>query len=164
MPVPDYGTGSSWLDNVWLAAGLPFVLAVLLRLVDLISLPRWDELWTLLSARGWLSDSVPRIAEGSYDRAELYTIMVGWSLELFGDSLVVALRRHPWRDWVRLSQLRDLGAAQRRTARGRRMPSATAPLQSVIRARTGLATGTSLVVVNPNQGLCDGVATTDASE
>jgi hypothetical protein len=82
-------TGLSWLDNLWLAASLLFALAVLLRLVDLTSLPRWDEMWTLLSARGWLRDGVPRIGEGAYERAELYTILMAWLLKLFGDSLVV---------------------------------------------------------------------------
>jgi hypothetical protein len=89
LPVADRGTALSWLDNVWLAAALLLVLAVLLRLVELTSLPRWDELWTLLAARGWLSEGVPRIGDGAYERAELYTILVAWCLKLFGDSLVV---------------------------------------------------------------------------
>ena len=80
----------SKLDNLWAAAGIMFVFATLIRLIDLDSLPRWDELFTLLAARGWLSDGVPRIASGVYSRAELYTIFVAWWMKLFGDSVVVA--------------------------------------------------------------------------
>ena len=79
-----------WLDHVWVACGILFILSVLMRLVDLGQLARFDELYTLLAARGWMSDGVPRIAEGVYDRAELYTIFIAWWLKLFGDSLIVA--------------------------------------------------------------------------
>ena len=80
----------SWLNNLWAAGAFLFTLSVLVRLVDIGQLARFDELYTLLAARGWLADGVPRIAEGLYDRAELYTILVAWCLELFGDNLVVA--------------------------------------------------------------------------
>lgn len=78
------------LSSIWAAAILLMVLAILVRLIDLSQLARFDELYTLLAARGWLSDGVPRIAEGTYSRAQLYTMFVAWWLKLFGDSLVVA--------------------------------------------------------------------------
>jgi hypothetical protein len=80
----------SWLGNLWTASALLFILAILVRLPDLDQLARFDELYTLLAARGWLSDGIPRIAEGVYSRAELYTIFVAEWLRLFGDNLVVA--------------------------------------------------------------------------
>ena len=80
---------AAW-DNVWLSAGLLFAAAVLIRLIDLDHLPRNDELYTVLAARGWLTDGVPRIADGIYDRAELYTILVAQFFRVLGESLVVA--------------------------------------------------------------------------
>jgi hypothetical protein len=81
---------SSWLGNVWAASAFLFTLSILVRLVDLGQLARFDELYTLLAARGWLNEGVPRIADGVYSRAELYTIFIAGWLKLFGDSLVVA--------------------------------------------------------------------------
>ena len=80
----------SWLGHLWAACAFLFILSVLVRLPDLDQLARFDELYTLLAARGWLSEGVPRIAEGVYARAELYTIFVAGWLKLFGDRLVVA--------------------------------------------------------------------------
>lgn len=80
----------AWHADVWLAASLVFLLSILVRLADLGQLARFDELYTLLSARGWLSDGVPHIADGIYDRAEAYTVFIGWWLALFGDNLIVA--------------------------------------------------------------------------
>jgi hypothetical protein len=80
----------SWLGNLWVASAFLLILSILVRLVDLGQLARFDELYTLLAARGWLSDGEPRIAEGVYSRAELYTIFIAWWLKLFGDTLVVA--------------------------------------------------------------------------
>jgi len=80
----------SWLGNLWAAAGFLLILSILVRLVDLGQLARFDELYTLLAARGWLSDGVPRIADGVYSRAELYTIFIAGWLKPFGDSLIVA--------------------------------------------------------------------------
>jgi hypothetical protein len=82
--------GLSWVSNPWLAAGLLLILSIVVRLFDLNQLARWDELWTMLAAQGWLREGVPRIAHGVYSRTELYTIFVAWCLERFGDNLVVA--------------------------------------------------------------------------
>jgi hypothetical protein len=80
----------SWLGSLWAASAFLFILSILVRLVDLGQLARFDELYTLLAARGWLNEGVPRIAEGVYARAELYTIFIAGWLQLFGHSLVVA--------------------------------------------------------------------------
>lgn len=79
-----------WLGQVWAASAVLFAVSVLIRLVDIGQLARFDELYTLLAARGWLASGVPRIGEGVYSRVELYTIFIGWCLKLFGDNLVVA--------------------------------------------------------------------------
>lgn len=67
-----------------------FTTSVLIRLIGLDHVPAFDELYTLLAARGWLVDGVPRIADGVYERAELYTILVAQFFRAFGESLVVA--------------------------------------------------------------------------
>ena len=69
---------------------LLFFLSVVIGAIGLDHLPRNDELYTLLAARGWLIDGVPRIADGVYDRAQLYTILVAQFLRVFGESLAVA--------------------------------------------------------------------------
>ncbi len=43
----------------------------------------------MLAARGWLDHGRPTIADGLYDRAWLYAIVVGRFLQAFGDNLVV---------------------------------------------------------------------------
>ena len=55
-----------------------FVGSLLIRLIDLGSPPQFDEMYTVLAAHGWLIDGEPRIAEGLYDRARLYTMIVAW--------------------------------------------------------------------------------------
>jgi 4-amino-4-deoxy-L-arabinose transferase-like glycosyltransferase len=80
----------SWLSSRSTACLLLFSLALLVRLVDIDQLARFDELYTLQAAEGWMNEGVPRIANGIYDRALLYTILVAQCLKLFGDSLVVA--------------------------------------------------------------------------
>ena len=69
---------------------LLFFLSVVIGAIGLDHLPRNDEFYTLLAARGWLIDGVPRIADGVYDRAQLYTILVAQFLRVFGESLAVA--------------------------------------------------------------------------
>jgi hypothetical protein len=80
----------SWLGHLWVAGVFLFILSILVRLVDLEQLARFDEIYTMLAARGWLEHHVPRIADGVYSRAELYTVFIAGWLKLFGDSLVVA--------------------------------------------------------------------------
>jgi 4-amino-4-deoxy-L-arabinose transferase-like glycosyltransferase len=77
-------------SNVWLSIALLFAVSLLARLPGLDHLPRHDELYTLLAARGWVMDGVPRIGDGIYGRALLFTMIVGWLFETFGESLVVA--------------------------------------------------------------------------
>jgi 4-amino-4-deoxy-L-arabinose transferase-like glycosyltransferase len=77
-------------DNVWLCATILLAISILIRLIDLNHLPRNDELYTVLAARGWLVDGVPRIADGVYGRAQLYTIIVAEFFRAFGESMVVA--------------------------------------------------------------------------
>jgi uncharacterized membrane protein len=69
---------------------LLFSLALLVRLVDIGHLARFDELYTLPAAQNWMNEGVPRIADGVYDRAQLYTMLLAGWFKLFGDSLVVA--------------------------------------------------------------------------
>jgi hypothetical protein len=78
------------LSSRWTACVFLFSLALLVRLVDIDQLARFDELYTLPAAQGWMNEGVPRIANGIYDRALLYTILVAQWLKLFGDNLVVA--------------------------------------------------------------------------
>lgn len=73
-----------------LAALLLFSLAVLLALTDIDHLPSTDELYHVLAAKGWLSEGVPRIGDGVYDRAQLFTVLTAWSFQLLGESFVVA--------------------------------------------------------------------------
>jgi 4-amino-4-deoxy-L-arabinose transferase-like glycosyltransferase len=77
-------------SNVWPSIALLCAVAVLIRLPGLDHFPRNDELYTVLAARSWLIDGVLRIGDGVYDRASLFTIMVAWLFQIFGESLAVA--------------------------------------------------------------------------
>jgi 4-amino-4-deoxy-L-arabinose transferase-like glycosyltransferase len=77
-------------SNVWLSIALLFAVSLLARLPGLDHFPRIDELYTLLAARGWMIDGIPRIGDGIYDRTPLFTMMIAWFFETFGESLVVA--------------------------------------------------------------------------
>ena len=52
--------------------------------------PHYDELFHVLAARGMLQSGKPVIADGIYDRSELFTSAVAWSYRYFGDSLMAA--------------------------------------------------------------------------
>jgi hypothetical protein len=80
----------SWLTTPWAASLILFGLAILVRLVDIGQLARFDELYTLPAAQNMMREGVPRIANGIYDRAELYTMLLAGWFKLFGDSLVAA--------------------------------------------------------------------------
>ena len=67
-----------------------FVGSLLIRLIDLGSPPEFDELYTVLAAHNWSIDGEPRIGEGLYDRARLYTMIVAWFFNGLGESIVVA--------------------------------------------------------------------------
>ena len=76
--------------NLWISVAVLLGASILIRLINLNHLPLNDELYTVLAARGWLTDGVPRIADGVYDRALLYTITVAQFFRAFGESLLVA--------------------------------------------------------------------------
>ena len=78
------------LEDVRVASLLVFAGSVLIRLPGLHRLPWTDELYTMMAAHGWLSDGVPRIGEGVYNRAEGFTALIAWFFRAFGESLVVA--------------------------------------------------------------------------
>ena len=77
-------------SNRWLSALLLFAVSLAIRLPGLDHFPRNDELYTLLAARGWLIDGIPHIADGVYERSQLFTRIVAWFFHQFGESLVVA--------------------------------------------------------------------------
>jgi len=83
-------TADATRAGLWLSIVVLLSTSVLIRLVGLDDLPREDELYTTLAARGWLADGVPRIADGIYDRAQTYTILVANFFDAFGTSLLVA--------------------------------------------------------------------------
>ncbi|MFW6093133.1 MAG: ArnT family glycosyltransferase [Pseudomonadota bacterium] len=72
-------------------AGLGFV-AFLLAMVGSRSntLANGDELYHLIAASSWLESGEFRVGEGEYDRASLYTRLVGVAYALFGESLASA--------------------------------------------------------------------------
>ena len=71
----------------------PLVCALTVALFALFHLrepPHFDELYTLLAARGWLATGAPRIAAGVYERSLLFTALVGSTFALVGESLATA--------------------------------------------------------------------------
>ncbi len=74
----------------WPIALLVVLATAALYSINLDRLPHPDELHHILAARGLLESGEPRIAEGLYTRAILYTWLVAWSYELFGVSLAAA--------------------------------------------------------------------------
>lgn len=67
-----------------------FTFSVLIRFIDIDRPPHVDELYHIMAAQGWLAYGEPRIADGLYTRAELFTILVAGALGVFGDNLVAA--------------------------------------------------------------------------
>lgn len=76
---------AGWLELLLLGA-----LALAVRLAWLGADLHIDELYHLLAARGWNEQGVPAIGTGVYDRALLFTALVGWSLETLGGSVLAA--------------------------------------------------------------------------
>jgi len=66
------------------------LVALGLRLGDVTRPPIFDELYHVLAARSWVIDGAFRIADGVYDRAAAFTVLIGTAFEVFGDSLIVA--------------------------------------------------------------------------
>jgi 4-amino-4-deoxy-L-arabinose transferase-like glycosyltransferase len=80
-------------ERAWTASAGPFAVfgvALAVRLWLLAGPPHIDELYTVLAAEGWLAEGVPRIADGLYPRAWLYTAFVASWFEWFGSGIVSA--------------------------------------------------------------------------
>lgn len=75
-----------------LVAALTVLLAALgVRLLGASDAPMIpDEYYTILAARSYAAEGVPRIGGGEYVRAPAFTALVASSLTLFGDSLLAA--------------------------------------------------------------------------
>ena len=73
----------------WLAPLALFLLALAAFTANLGHPPRFDELYHVLGARGYLADGQPSIADGVYERVELFTISVALLFDWFGESLAV---------------------------------------------------------------------------
>lgn len=52
--------------------------------------PKFDELYHVLGARGYIEFGEPRIAEGIYSRVSLFTAMIAALFTSFGESMVIA--------------------------------------------------------------------------
>lgn len=76
--------------SVWWSVLALLLVAVGIRLINLDGLPRIDELYTVMAAGGWLEHGVPRVGDGVYERAELYTVLVAQFFRIFGEGLVAA--------------------------------------------------------------------------
>lgn len=74
----------------WFAALMLFAVAAILRSLPLWEVARFDELYHVLAAQGWLATNEFRIGEGIYDRGSLYTLLTALSFKLFGVSLEAA--------------------------------------------------------------------------
>ena len=77
-------------QTTWFAIALLTALAALLRLVNIDQLPLTDEIYTSLAARGWAQHGEPVIGQGTYERAWLYSVIVGSFFQAFGESLFTA--------------------------------------------------------------------------
>ena len=64
-----------------------FGIALAARLWLLDGPPHIDELYTVLAAEGWLAEGVPRIADGLYPRAWLYTAFIAQWFDWFGHGI-----------------------------------------------------------------------------
>ena len=86
------GTGSATgALPAWAAPALVFVAALALRVTGLGWAGTFDEFYHLLAGQGWLETGTFRIADGTYERAPLYTLMVAGLLWL-GDGSPAVVR------------------------------------------------------------------------
>lgn len=74
----------------WVAPVALFLIGLVLYSINLDKPPRFDELYHVLGARGYLEHGEPRIAEGVYERARCFTAVIALLFSVFGESLVVA--------------------------------------------------------------------------
>jgi hypothetical protein len=84
------GTWNRGALAMMLAGVIGAVLMALLSRPLLDHQPLYDELLHVLSARGLNATGEPVIADGIYERAELYTHLVAFALRTVGDTLVAA--------------------------------------------------------------------------
>ena len=80
--------GARWRQ--WVAPAALFLLGLALYSFNLDKPPRFDELYHVLGARGYLEHGEPRIAEGVYERARYFTALIAFLFSVFGESVVVA--------------------------------------------------------------------------
>ena len=76
------------LGAVWPA--VLFLVALLIAAARIGHQPEFDELYHILAARGWLETGRFAIAEGAYNRAGMFTLLIAGFFRLFGESVVVA--------------------------------------------------------------------------
>jgi hypothetical protein len=79
--------GERWRQ--WVAPVALFLLGLALYSINLDKPPRFDELYHMLGARGYLEHGEPRIAEGAYERARYFTAAIALLFRAFGESFVV---------------------------------------------------------------------------
>lgn len=68
---------------------LSFIVLIHVATYDHIQI-LWDEFYHILAARSWAANGTLRIADGVYDRAPFFTILVGWLFRIFGESIEIA--------------------------------------------------------------------------
>ncbi|MGZ9030275.1 MAG: ArnT family glycosyltransferase [Burkholderiaceae bacterium] len=74
-----------------MSAAVIFLFAFALYALGVASAPlRNDEYYTLLAARSFAADGIPRIGDGVYERGLAFTAIVAASLRAFGDTLFSA--------------------------------------------------------------------------
>jgi hypothetical protein len=74
----------------WIAPAALFLIGLALYSINLDKPPRFDELYHMLAARGYLEHGEPRIAEGVYERARYFTAVIALLFDAFGESFTVA--------------------------------------------------------------------------
>ena len=75
---------------LWVQLALLILVTAAIRLVDIGHVLVFDEIYHMLAGRSWSQEGTLRIADGSYDRAALFTILVGELFSIFGESPEVA--------------------------------------------------------------------------
>lgn len=90
LPAASKPDGLAWLSSPWVASMVLLAVAIVARLPGLDQLPRFDELYTLPAAQNMMSEGAPRIANGVYSRAVVYTMLLGGWFKVAGDSLLMA--------------------------------------------------------------------------
>ena len=74
----------------WMSPVVVGLLALAVYSINLNYTPLFDELYHVLGAQGFLEHGEPRIADGVYPRAKLFTALVALWFDWFGQSVAVA--------------------------------------------------------------------------